>query len=963
MPAASICSGTALNYAITSDVPGANFTWSRAAVAGISNPAVVNQAGALINETLINTGTTAVNVTYVITPTANSCTGAPFNYVVTVNPSPTITSAAAIPVCSGTPLNYGITFSNSAGVSFTWSRAAVAGISNTAISGQASGTIGESLFNTTSAPVDVTYVITYQTGSCSPSTFNLVVTVSPLVLITSASSGNACTGVPQNYSITTNAAGASVVWYRNAVAGISNPAVNNQTSSTITETLINTTASPVMVTYVLHPMINGCPGTVFGYQVTVNPVVPTPVANANSPVCSGNAINLQSPIIPNAIYHWSGPNGFTSNDQNPIIDKATTADSGTYSLYITINGCASDTVTTDVVVDPFPVAFAGSDTTVCTNATSVAILGTVTSASKTGIWATLGTGSFGSPPNILNNTYLPTAADIAAGSVALVLSSTSKDDCNTATDTVKIFFKSPSVTSGPLGSVCSGTALNYTITSDFPTATFTWSRAAVTGISNPAVNNQTSNTITETLINTGTVPIVVNYVITPVSNGCPGAPVIYPVTVNPIPATPAAASNSPVCINTTINLQTPAVAGATYSWTGPNGFASPLQNPTVPATTDAAGTYSVTITVGGCESPAGSVNVVVDPLPTVDVGPDKTITICPSMTSVQLAGSVGGGAKGGIWTTSGTGTFTGGGNSTTVLAGQYFPSAQDVANGSVTLTLASISNDNCAIVTEPLTIDIHLLKAVTAGPDQTICSQNTARLTGQITIPGSGAWTTSGTGTFNPSATQMDTEYVPSADDIKNGSVVITLTAANPGDCYIPSDKLTITFAPPPTLSAGPTKYVLKGQTVTLEPTVSDPDVTYAWSPDIDISSTSVKNPVVTGNADQTYTLTVTDSRGCSATSSVKVIVSPPIVIPNAFTPNGDGVNDQWNIVGLSAYQQSTIDVFDRNGQKVFHSIGYGMPWDGTYSGKEVPYGVYYYIIDPKYNGLHVLSGSVTVVR
>lgn len=262
-----------------------------------------------------------------------------------------------------------------------------------------------------------------------------------------------------------------------------------------------------------------------------------------------------------------------------------------------------------------------------------------------------------------------------------------------------------------------------------------------------------------------------------------------------------------------------------------------------------------------------------------------------------------------------------------------------------------------------MTVKIQLLPAVTAGPDQSICSQSDAKLSGQIIIAGGGVWSSSGTGTFNPSPNQLDAEYVPSAADIQNGSVVLTLTANGAGNCYIPSDKLTVKFIPPPTVSAGPAKYVLKGQTVTLDPTVSDPDVTYSWSPNIDISSTTVENPVVTGNADQTYTLTVTDSRGCTATSSVKVIVSPPIVIPNAFTPNGDGVNDQWNIQGLTAYQQATVDIFDRNGQKIYHSVGYGIPWDGTYKGQQVPYGVYYYIINPNFSGLKVLTGNVTVIR
>jgi gliding motility-associated-like protein len=960
----NICSGTANNYTITATVPGTTFTWSRAAVIGISNPAVTNQTSSTITETLINTTHTLVNAIYTIIPSVNGCTGAPFRFIVTVNPPPSVSSPATVSVCSGTPLAYNITFDNPNGVTFTWSRAAVPGISNAPLTAQASSAIQESLVNTTNAPVDVTYVINYQSPTTCPTPpFNLVVTVYPHATLSSPSSGVACTGVAQNYSITSDAAGASFTWSRAAVPGISNTAVTNQTTASITEALDNTTTSPVIVTYIIIPSVNGCPGEAFAYKLTVYPAVVTPEANANSPVCTGSDINLQTAVVPGATYNWTGPNNFTSAQQNPTINNATSANAGTYTLYITMNGtCNSLPATVDVAVNPQPVVTVQPVPVQCTNVASVPISGT--SSTKTGAWSTNGTGTFGNPPNVLNNTYLPSAQDIASGSVVLTLTSTSPDNCAAATMPVTITFKSPIITSGPSDAVCSGTALNYAITSDVATATFTWSRAAVAGISNLPVSNQTSGTITETLINTTNSPIQVLYIITPLNAGCPGAPFTYTVTVNPIPQVPKPAANSPVCVGTDINLQAPTAAGATYSWTGPNGFTSPLQNPVISGAAAAnAGNYSLTITVNGCQSPAGIVTVVVDPLPTVDVGPNQTVTICPSTTSVQLAGSKGGSATGGTWTTSGSGTFTGGGSSTTVLNGQYFPSAQDVSNGSVTLTLASTSNDNCAIATATLIIKIQLLQAVTAGPDQTICSEDNASLAGQITIPGGGIWTTSGTGKFSPSASQLNASYVPSAQDIKNGSAVLTLTANNAGTCYIPTDKLTVTFAPPPTVSAGPTRYVLKGQTITLEPTVSDPGVSYSWSPNIDISDVTVKNPVVTGNVDETYTLTVTDSRGCTATSSVKVIVSPTIVIPNAFTPNGDGVNDEWNIVGLQAYQQCTVDIYDRNGQKVFHSVGYGVPWDGTYAGKQVPYGAYYYIINPNFSGLHVLSGNVTVIR
>src|SRR5204863_8851341 len=88
------------------------------------------------------------------------------------------------------------------------------------------------------------------------------------------------------------------------------------------------------------------------------------------------------------------------------------------------------------------------------------------------------------------------------------------------------------------------------------------------------------------------------------------------VPINPPPATPTASNPGPYCAGGTISLSTSTVASATYAWTGPNGFTSSLQNPTRSnAATADAGTYSVTVTVGGCTSAAGTTNVVVNATP------------------------------------------------------------------------------------------------------------------------------------------------------------------------------------------------------------------------------------------------------------------------------------------------------------------------------------------------------------
>ena len=112
----------------------------------------------------------------------------------------------------------------------------------------------------------------------------------------------------------------------------------------------------------------------------------------------------------------------------------------------------------------------------------------------------------------------------------------------------------------------------------------------------------------------------------------------------------------------------------------------------------------------------------------------------------------------------------------------------------------------------------------------------------------------------------------------------------------------------------------------------------------------------------QTVTLTVTDVNGCQATQDIQVADEcPDIQIPNAFTPNGDGINDTWDIIGLAYDQTALVRVYTRYGQQVYQSKGYGIPWNGEYQGKKLPTGAYYYIINVK-NNSQTLSGEVTII-
>ncbi|MFZ4399507.1 MAG: PKD-like domain-containing protein, partial [Bacteroidales bacterium] len=209
----SICSGVALNYQILSSVAGTTFNWSRAIVSGISNAAAIGQITNPITEALTNTTTFPINVVYHIIPTSNGCVGSQFTYTVKVKPKPTITSIATTNVCSGVALNY-IILNSLSGTTNTWSRAAVTGISNLAVSGLTNNPINEVLTKTTLLPVDAIYLITPSKDGCLGDLFTFTVTVNTIPNVNAGLDKIICYG--QNTTIgSSQIAGNSYFWVSN----------------------------------------------------------------------------------------------------------------------------------------------------------------------------------------------------------------------------------------------------------------------------------------------------------------------------------------------------------------------------------------------------------------------------------------------------------------------------------------------------------------------------------------------------------------------------------------------------------------------------------------------------------------------------------------------------------------------------------------------------------------------------
>lgn len=140
---------------------------------------------------------------------------------------------------------------------------------------------------------------------------------------------------------------------------------------------------------------------------------------------------------------------------------------------------------------------------------------------------------------------------------------------------------------------------------------------------------------------------------------------------------------------------------------------------------------------------------------------------------------------------------------------------------------------------------------------------------------------------------------------------------------------------------------------------------TYQWSPPLGLNDATVLQPMATAPQTTTYTLTVTSSNGCTTRVSIKVIVVDLLFIPDAFSPNGDGTNDQWEIRNIERFPEAEVFVYNRWGELIFHQEkGYKTPWDGKYQGIQVAPGEYTYMIVPHVEGgLDVQRGKVWVLR
>lgn len=606
--------------------------------------------------------------------------------------------------------------------------------------------------------------------------------------------------------------------------------------------------------------------------------------------------------------------------------------------YTSIAGCLA---TVSVTVHPLPSAITGV-TTICqgassplfdalgggtwsSNNTSIAIIG-ATSGVMTGVSSGTATISYFSPFGcyaIVGVVVNPTPA--------ISGTSTSRPThCNTTDGTITLTGLTAWETY----------AVNYSFGGTPVTLSIAANAAGQVVITGLAAGSYTNITVTTLL------GCVSNIVRGPIVLSLPAAPPV-----------PVAGNNTPICAGIALDMTaTDAITGVTFSWTGPGGFTSALQNPVIdPSVVGLSGTYTVTATYLGCVSDPATTLVVVHPIPDITNVRYTNPTTCKGGDgSITLAGLLAG------VTYTVTYTFNTTPVSITLIAdGSGDVIISGLASGSY--SGINVSSFTClSNIAGPLTLtDPGPPPPPTLGNNSPVCSGKTLLLTSSDPITGLiYDWT----GPNGFSADIQDPE-IPNVTMADSGVYTLTIRHLN---CPASSSENVI-IRPPVVLTD-----VTASQTIaigsSLQLTANGAEY-YLWSPnDGSLSNIDVKNPVATPQDSTTYILEGFNEWGCVDTAIVSLNVDYHIdeYIPNAFTPNNDGLNDIFRIVNAKYDKLIEFSIFNRWGEMVYdNTTDITQGWNGTYNGVPQDMGTYYYSITVSApDGTNKsFKGSVTLVR
>jgi gliding motility-associated-like protein len=519
-----------------------------------------------------------------------------------------------------------------------------------------------------------------------------------------------------------------------------------------------------------------------------------------------------------------------------------------------------------------------------------------------------------------------------------------------------------------------------------------------------------------------------NYTVIATSGGCTSAASLATtVTINPIPATPTIGAGGPTafCSGGSVLLTSSSATGNQWSLNGtPIGGAT---NQTL--IVSASGDYTVVVTSGGCTSLASAVTTVTaNAIPTVTATNDGPICIGGTFN----LGEIGGDAVSWAWSSSGGATITANTDQSPIVTGavdgEVFTVVITDANtctNSVNTAISVIQSPVLDAITDVVNCGPYTLPAITgtnltgseAYYDNSIASGG-AQITGPITSTQT-VWVYDGIATcedeisfqvtINPLpsvvsftggssycdgdiASDLMIDVTGSADwsinytlngvaqnivssttsiSIGNAEGVYVLTGISDVNCSnSASQTQTIIITATPAQPVASSDVVYCTDDLPGSVSVSGAGGTYTWYTDNALTSVYGTGSIVTvlGTTQVYY---VTESlNGCESTPDEVSITfeNCEVVYPTAFTPDGDGINDTWEILGLDEkYPDNTVRIYNRWGNLIFeHESSVTNPynnsqWDGTYKGAPLPVGSFYYIIDVKGSD-EKIKGTVSII-
>ncbi|MFZ5555034.1 MAG: gliding motility-associated C-terminal domain-containing protein [Bacteroidota bacterium] len=349
-----------------------------------------------------------------------------------------------------------------------------------------------------------------------------------------------------------------------------------------------------------------------------------------------------------------------------------------------------------------------------------------------------------------------------------------------------------------------------------------------------------------------------------------------------------------------------------YQWTGGPSTAT-YNNLT-------AGTYTCTVTdSAGCTD-------------------TETITISePAPLNTSVAGT--------------TTICTGQSTTLTASGGTIFNWSTSETTASITVSPASTTTYSVIITSTPCADTVSVTVTVNSTPVAVI-SGDTSICTGQPTT-----LTASGGTSFlwSNGSTSSTITIFPGSDT--------TYTVAVSNNCGADTTGVNVVVNSPPVADAGPDVSIGIGNSTTL---TGNGGVNYSWSPSADLSCTNCQSTDASPLTTTTYTVTVTDANGCTASDDVTVTVDGTFVIfiPDAFSPNGDNNNEELFVRG-SGIEKFEFNVYDRWGQKVFTTSDQQTGWDGTFKGEKLNSAVFVYTLEGNYIGGETFSlkGNITLYR